>query len=1552
MSDTLGTIPVPGLPSSGETFPLVSDFGYGTVRPFPVVTHRFGELAEKSYQRFQVGVGPRKFGFRRQQISPTDRTSLFAFFESVQGAYQSFTYNAPQADKTTTAYQVLFDQAPLTAQELVHGCQAGITFVEVPSTNPSYSIASTSTRYPSSALATALQSQVQEIIPLLHIQVRQSGYPGIYLSDRRCIVQSQQYLPRLLNMGEPGSDVILSQNISGAADNVQFTLGNADRVLTQLANTTDLQWAEIDLCLYHVQSQILLQLWMGYIVKYQFDGTAKFTLQCSDGFFQVAQSYPNRTISRTCWKNFNDGLNCPFATFGNTLNGGSATSCDYSYGLDQNGNPISGANGCYQHSMTPYFGGVAVSPQGVLIKDNTTGVFGFGRNQVTATSIISDTMWGMAVPDIWCNQGSTALNAFYANAIIADVRDEGNYFDGLGIVGSPIFAFAIAPGNSGELVTNSDGYTYAVSPLLDGFPPQNFSYNIVEGGNSSLKNNNGIGLRQVTGCDPVTANSPLHTITGGSAPSGSYVVVGPIPGGSSIWSVISGLLTLGGTTLLSLIFGGSAAPQMTAGHTVQIADASNGTIYTLTLADEVGQSGSEIQFGTVVYISGSSLWSAQPFQLTGETNYGPYFFSSGIAFVELRYPKQSGIDPTTTEGHSMSVPIAQGRSGWAWDANGNRSDSIAYTGQWTPVNGLIVGMTNPFWIAVNTYLLALGLWNAPSATQLQYFTLSAVVNSAGTGCAQIADTVVLDILGTGYETQLQFQGTIAQRKPLRDWLTEILACALGYFSFDFGKLTLGCRINAVDTLLYPTQANPTGTYVLQPTDAYTVGSMLFQSLKQQPIVPTFEDLTIDFADVAYQYQANTAEYIDKDHAAYYDRTGSPLAKRMHSLGCPTFNQALRLAMVRTREEIGGINRNVSGLNNGNLTNIDPTEWAQSRIVNWQSTILGLTTGIGQITSITHPDLPTSPDAAALSAPANTSYFRVESLKVKKDWSIEMQGRTVYADMYDYTVGPKAPNVASVPNPASLTYAAPLGQWAPYYRQAPSADALFPNEYSFGLSQTALVLADGGQIADLSITAEQTVNTFIAGCGAPVITAGTITQAAGSTNLKAGQILAIAIAGTDGSGHMTPASPVILVTVLADGNSVTINDIQWPPFSGITNWVLFASDHVDLICAQDTGSGTPSSITLGVQTGLPSGASQGLAWRSSWALPNANSQQLLLRVNKVVHAGVVGAPVTAVSGSTITCPNTIDTSNTDNWAGRKLMVIGRPEGEAPYESWNITAFNAATGVFTLDRSAADIEVGDVIIVCFLGGQTQPDAFTVVDIGISNAGNFDPNTGLSTPHSGLVYKDPADPSYNQTIIEDGNILRVIAGKNRGFLATVRLNNATSWKLDQPYTTDATDVWIFEAPNSLYSNPSSTAGTASAETLSQFSVPSANFLEQTLYVTGYTVASDGTVSSDGENPGRLIYLFGSGQAKVINANYTVSPTDQFLACDSSGGAFAITLCPSAQLLHDLTITKISTDSNVITGNCVGSDTINETATSFELVNGPSGGVAGDTIVIAAHP
>jgi hypothetical protein len=107
----------------------------------------------------------------------------------------------------------------------------------------------------------------------------------------------------------------------------------------------------------------------------------------------------------------------------------------------------------------------------------------------------------------------------------------------------------------------------------------------------------------------------------------------------------------------------------------------------------------------------------------------------------------------------------------------------------------------PFWIAVNMLLRALGLYGSPStgfgpasANQLASFVLSSLVVGDGSGAAEIAAAQVTPVLGTSVETQFQFQGSISSQKPFRDWLTEVLNCCLGFYTWEFGSGASGEKL--------------------------------------------------------------------------------------------------------------------------------------------------------------------------------------------------------------------------------------------------------------------------------------------------------------------------------------------------------------------------------------------------------------------------------------------------------------------------------------------------------------------------------------------------------------------------------------------------------------------------------------------------------------------------------------------------------------------------------------------------------------------------------------
>ena len=173
MSDAIGRIAVPTVINSGQTFPLTTQYPFGFSVERPVIVHRFGSLDAKQEQRYYVGIGPRKFQFKHQNLNWAETNQLKAFWESMGGPWKAFTYNVPNPGGTTIGVLVTFEQTPISFEYLRNAVQVGLNLIEVvdPTQAPAYTINSTCLRFPSNALSTALLSEVPQIIPLVQIQV-------------------------------------------------------------------------------------------------------------------------------------------------------------------------------------------------------------------------------------------------------------------------------------------------------------------------------------------------------------------------------------------------------------------------------------------------------------------------------------------------------------------------------------------------------------------------------------------------------------------------------------------------------------------------------------------------------------------------------------------------------------------------------------------------------------------------------------------------------------------------------------------------------------------------------------------------------------------------------------------------------------------------------------------------------------------------------------------------------------------------------------------------------------------------------------------------------------------------------------------------------------------------------------------------------------------------------------------------------------------------------------------------------------------------------------
>lgn len=428
MPDYLGLVPVPEVSPSG-TFPFTPEWPFYTLLDPEVVVHTFGAGNAKREQRYWLGHGPRRW---RLDLTVTHAqwNTLREFWEDHQGPVIPFTFEALNADQTTTSYTAQFESEPLIVQRGRQRHAVSVALREVfTGSGPVYSVSATQTRFPNGALASALAAQAQTLIPLLKITPRQAGYPAIYLSDRRCTVGGQLYLPRLLELPEIRQSAVGVPGASAETDDATFVLGNADGVIRDLATHADygvmLDFARVEYSLFHVGTGIKLDLWGGEIARegWQIDGPTAY-LRCTDRLANPFLIFPNRTIDRGCTAPFDVAPLCPYSSAGGLdtahFPSASGTSCDHGYATP---------NGCLAHGMERYYRGVPVTPQPFRSKDNSTGLRGLGRAVFTSLSQVSDGIMGRPLPYIFTAEDLPV------KALLATGADQGDFYEAVGIIG-------------------------------------------------------------------------------------------------------------------------------------------------------------------------------------------------------------------------------------------------------------------------------------------------------------------------------------------------------------------------------------------------------------------------------------------------------------------------------------------------------------------------------------------------------------------------------------------------------------------------------------------------------------------------------------------------------------------------------------------------------------------------------------------------------------------------------------------------------------------------------------------------------------------------------------------------------------------------------------------------------------------------------------------------------------------------------------------------------------------------------------------------------------
>lgn len=1368
MADQIGTITVPALVASTDPFPIRPDFGIiKTVTP-QVITHRFPAGNAKREQRYYLGSGATQWQLTAH-LCLEDYLAFVEFYDTRLGPYEPFHFLAPNPDGTTTDTIVQFANAPQTfqADPNLHYVSVNLIAANIADSagQGPYTSAKTLLRFPDSAMFTALTAQAQTCIPLLHIKVKKSGYvDNLYFSDRRVTVDGQLYLPRLLRWDGVEQVAVGLPGFSGESDNAQFVLGNADRVMRQLADDVQLDFATVEFSIFHVDQLTKINFWAGIISPggWQSSAGPEFTITCSDPLSSPYLIAPPRTADRKCDKMF-DGpdLECPFGSASTGMDSehfplGDPTVCDHGYDTP---------NGCLAHGMIRYYNGIFATPQAVRTKDNTTGVMGIGRSFITSASLISDSIYGQVIPIVVTDVDIPVKALLFAG------RDEGDFYEAGGVVCEGPVVFKPAIGLPGQLSPVGLEHTLD-GQLWHGYPN-------TEGSDGGLSTGDVIVNRQLL-------DKPVNTLGLGFKP-------GTDPAGE--------------TDFFSLDENG----------------------------DKVNGDFRKIYFPSSTYLNN---------------------FAAGIAFCIIRRSDKPGIQLSTLEDHSMECIISKGWQGWTWTAPGAR-----ITGS----------LTNPVWLAINLYLRCLKLWRVDSATQEQYFDVMAAINAA-----QVCDTVVKRLVeeDEGEETQFKFIGKIDVQRPLRDWINDILINCCGYYNFAFGKLRIGIRDNA------------------SALAAYTAGNMLYQTLQVSALGPKFNRVKCLFADREHGWVTNAAKYQDDDYAVELGGGTRPfyLDAEFTLPGTADISQAARIAVVRGREEVGGVNE---------------TERKGCRRAAWSTTLLGLDTEPGMVVSITDEEF--------------TGKVRVERIRLNPDYSIQIVARGVTASMYDLVTGPKPVDVRPSEIPPEF-FAQPLRPvWHPNQDIAAEGDAIDDvNDHTFGLAQRYTVLANGERQAEAVVTGKTIVTSFVPNTSGPIIRHKGFDITGGL--LLGGRSYYFNVWAYTENGKLSPPSNVIAIHVPdgddnADTNVVHLANIQWPPDDPDDPWVGYSvggsMDYAEQMCVQEHLDGTPlpKTVPIGVH----------YMYRSTWNPPTNVVRKIRIKAKRMIHSGNIGAEITTVSENTFVVHSLAGLG--DDWNGRRLSILARKTAlDTPEVNFTITGYDSGSGTFTVtpDPVAAGILAKDILTIRF--DVTTGTATEIGDAKIVNG----------------IYPDGIGTEGDEEV---GRLIYLRTEKGRWQIRTVIGNTNSVYTVDVPFDPipQPGDFWFVAERDWIYFGETSPAPNGLEDTKIEIKVVMNNFVFQPILIGAFTVDSRDQETQEQLVHLRDMYLFGDPNTNLNAAPFdVVKGGDGYLTVDN----VEITDNEGVGAITSLNFTAPAIDETDVLW--YGDGTIDDAATSF------TPGIAG----VSVHP
>lgn len=796
-------------------------------------------------------------------------------------------------------------------------------------------------------------------------------------------------------------------------------------------------------------------------------------------------------------------------------------------------------------------------------------------------------------------------------------------------------------------------------------------------------------------------------------------------------------------------------------------------------------------------------------------------YAAGTAFAEIRRTDAKGLQLSKVSDRKMVVLVTGGLGGWVWTAPGARN--------W------VQPLTNAAWLAANVYLRGLGMKAdntrpdlIPAEEMERWLDLPSIIDSAA-----LCDLTVTKLVGAGQEKQFPYRGTIREQKALREWLTEILTCCLGYSFFVNRKLAIGIRMNSS----------------VLAGNAFTRATVLQNGFAAEPREVSFNHLTSEFADDEFEWALNSVQVYDIDHAK---ESGTPAAprftvSRLALSGVSNKSQASRLTISRLREELGG-------------TTVE--EQAAARATRLRTSVIALGTLPGDVCSYDDPELP-----------GGRIEFRVVSRTLNPDWTMDFEGVPSCDSMYDYTFGPKPDDVPAEPVPPERFQSLRGLAWLPNEESPVEGDPLYPlTRRSFALWQDYTLESEGTYSPSLVVRGERMVNQFLPN-EAPLIHHVTWSQTGGT--LAGGSTYYFVVAQRDAAGRFGQLSNIVAVWFPAgsDTYSVTLDPIESRD-STLPGYAVWMGTDFRRLVEQINAPATalPSSIAI---TGWTEIYGRGL--------PSAAAKAIRVKVKEVEHSGVAGLEVQEVIGT-----NQIVSSefigSTDNWIGQILSVVAdADDGSVPLWNFRITAFNPATGVLTVDPPCVretpedSVEAGDVMIV-------RARATAATANSITNALW---NNSIGENQWGAV--DGLIPGAEVDLL-----IRIIAGKGAGQVRKVIANDHLTHTIDPPWQVipDTTSVYIVEYPDWIHEATTSVTDVPLPGQDVEIGVRVDNLTGNVALVAGFLIDDEGNETAEELAVVREVYLYGQPyEVRRIQGGNT-SLTDQTLRVDTTAGDVTVDL------------------------------------------------------------